>query len=248
MNLRLVTLTGADDGSDPNELVRLSEKYPFVEWGILVSAKQMGSTRFPSSSWMRGLAAAVQGKNIGLAVHVCGRWVRDIISGRFPKDLAELPMPWDNVKRFQLNFHAEKHDFNNDIIRVLEEQPFEGRQIIFQYDSVNEDDIEELPLCKWNGNAPLFDMSHGAGVLPSNWPKASSSPGYVFYGYAGGLGQDCLPAQLDPISAAAEDKPFWIDMETKLRTGKDSMFDFQKCEACLDACAPFVKEPGIVGI
>lgn len=246
MNLRLVTLTGADDGSDPAELVKLSKKFPFVEWGILVSAKQMGSTRFPSSSWMKDLAAAVTGSNVSLAVHVCGRWVRDIVAGRFPTDLADLPMPWNNVRRFQLNFHAEKHDFSNDIVKVLEEQPFFARQIIFQYDGVNEAAIEESP--RKYSNAPLFDVSHGAGILPSNWPKASSFPGHAFYGYAGGLGPDCLPAQLDVISAASEGKPFWIDMETKLRTQDtpESVFDFQRCEACLDACAPFVNK--ITGI
>ncbi|MHB1675039.1 MAG: hypothetical protein ACYCSP_12405 [Acidobacteriaceae bacterium] len=39
MKLETVTITGADDSTDIVELAELSEEFPFVEWGILISAR-----------------------------------------------------------------------------------------------------------------------------------------------------------------------------------------------------------------
>ena len=39
MKLTKVTLTGADDFTDPKRLIEISREYPFVEWGILFSLK-----------------------------------------------------------------------------------------------------------------------------------------------------------------------------------------------------------------
>lgn len=52
--LRRVTLTGADDTVSPHELAALSARYPFVEWGILVSRcpPEHGRHRFPSLPWL----------------------------------------------------------------------------------------------------------------------------------------------------------------------------------------------------
>ena len=45
-------MTGADDSVDPKELFRISEKYPFVEWGILFSKSATGRYRYPSKEWI----------------------------------------------------------------------------------------------------------------------------------------------------------------------------------------------------
>ena len=37
MTLNRVTITGADDFTEPKDLVELSEEFPFVEWAILLS-------------------------------------------------------------------------------------------------------------------------------------------------------------------------------------------------------------------
>jgi len=47
-----VTITGPDDSIDPSELISLNNKYPFVEWGILVSQKHFGANRFPSMEYI----------------------------------------------------------------------------------------------------------------------------------------------------------------------------------------------------
>ena len=37
MKLTRVTITGADDSVEPRALAELSEAFPFVEWGLLMS-------------------------------------------------------------------------------------------------------------------------------------------------------------------------------------------------------------------
>ena len=74
-----VTITGADDSTDIRWMRSVSEKFPFAEWGILVSKSQMGGYRFPSLRWLGRLAQ--HQSELQTSVHVCGRWVRQICQG-----------------------------------------------------------------------------------------------------------------------------------------------------------------------
>lgn len=47
-----VTITGADDDVDPSALEDLSDEFPFVEWGILRSAKREGPD-YMRMKWMK---------------------------------------------------------------------------------------------------------------------------------------------------------------------------------------------------
>lgn len=52
MILDRVTITGADDSISPSGLLPLTKKYPFVEWGILVSVTKIGVPRYPTWAWI----------------------------------------------------------------------------------------------------------------------------------------------------------------------------------------------------
>jgi hypothetical protein len=52
MKIRYVTLTGADDDVDPQQLAEISQEYPFVEWGILFSQSKSGVERYSSIDWV----------------------------------------------------------------------------------------------------------------------------------------------------------------------------------------------------
>jgi hypothetical protein len=95
-------------------------------------------------------------------------------------------------------------------------------QIIIQYDDVN-NKLLEIALKHGINAAPLFDLSHGAGVLPKSWPK----PVALYCGYAGGLSPENLEEQIQKIKKAARGRRYWIDAETKLRT--EPYFDSLKC-------------------
>jgi hypothetical protein len=236
MKLRRVTLTGADDSIDSLELVKLSERFPFVEWGILVSKHNECTWRFPSFEWQRMLNVRYEqaGRSLHLSAHLCGRWVRELLRGNagwFAEREAITPM----FERLQLNFHAErglKYDAGI-LASIMHKMP---RQVIFQYDGINEQ-IMQAVREQGADAVPLFDRSGGRGVLPSAWP----APIEPYCGYAGGLSPDNVVDELQKIATVAGDVPFWIDAETHVRSNNDRQFDLDKVTAFLTAVAPFVE-------
>jgi hypothetical protein len=239
MNLDRVTITGADDSVRPTDLFDLSAKYPFVEWGILVSKSQMGNPRFPTDHWRRNLQqGATAREGVKLSLHLCGQWVSDILTGKYGAIPDSINI---GFSRIQLNFHAEAQYWDAlDCVGVL--QALAPDEVIFQIDgNAGQFIFESVTACGHAFRcAPLFDLSHGAGVLPKEWPQPLESD--MYHGYAGGLGPDNLAEQIPLIGAAASQRecPFWIDMETRVRSDNDRQFDLEKVERCLQIAAPFV--------
>lgn len=232
MILDRVTVTGADDSTNPEALLLLSKKYPFVEWGILLSKSQEGRFRFPSVLWLQGLYKISDALN--LSGHICGQWVRKICTGEddfFIDRQALVPM----FKRLQLNFHRHSHRMLDEpFAKLLKRNPV---QYIFQLDDVNNwilDYAQEAGI----DAVPLFDLSGGAGRLPEHWPKAR--PGYC--GYAGGLSPHNVEQELRQIAQAAGDNRVWIDVETHVRSTDDSKFELDKVELFLQTVAPWVHD------
>lgn len=241
MKLTTVTITGADERTDPGRLLALTKRFPFVEWGILLSASSEGRRpRFPVREWMRDLCSADMDAELRLSGHLCGAWVRDLCDGgnSFIAEAADLRHVFD---RLQLNFHAETHRIQAEpfvaaLLSLLNGGFNLGEEFIFQIDDVNDRamGIAALGLIK---AVPLFDLSGGAGVLPSTWPVAKTARA----GYAGGLSPENVVGQLRAIEAVAGDAEIWIDVETHVRT--DDWLDLGKVERFLEAAAPFVADP-----
>lgn len=233
-----VTITGADDSVAPQKLVDISAQYPFVEWGILVSRKSIGKPRFPSADWMSKLAdLKIANPRLKLSMHLCGAYVREFLvgDGKFITD--ELQRIHPMFQRIQLNTHGEPHEWNADAVSMF--MRVMRQTFILQYDNVNTDLLETL-----RKNFPevtnietLFDMSHGAGIAPSEWPKHLD---FVRCGYAGGLGPDNLEREMLRIQDASFQKDVWIDMETKVRTADDSALDIRKVLECLNIASKYV--------
>lgn len=238
MKLDRVTITGADNSVSAKSLLDLSAAFPFVEWGILVSAKQMGAPRFPTIQWVEMLQAlvAAQEGEVRLSLHVCGYWVRAFMVGAIEMPLHLL----GSFQRMQLNFHGESILFEPE--KCVHALAGTGvPQIIFQIDG-NQGQTMLAAVSDGRQSfecVPLFDVSHGAGVLPYAWPKPLDPDTYQ--GYAGGLGPDNLERQLDLIAEAAGDTPIWIDMETRVRSDDDQRFDLDKVVRCLEIAKPFVR-------
>lgn len=233
--LKYVTLTGADDSvTDQDEMFRLSEEFPFVEWGILVASST--GHRFPSLDWIKALVEKNVKRDVrmNLSLHICGMRLREIMAGR--STLLDTYTGFAAFQRCQLNFHGDRcGDVGEQILRAFcFMEPWEP-QIIFQFDRVNESLINaagrRFPV------AALFDESHGAGQLPEEWRQ--SLPDYPC-GYAGGLGPQNVAAELSRIIPKTYPaQGFWIDMETRLYT--DGKFDLGKCRSVLEQAAPFVE-------
>jgi len=229
-----VTVTGADDSVLVENLVKVQEEYPFVEWGILLSKSSEGRPRFPSVPWIE-ILWAVKGK-LTLSGHLCGKWVRDICDGA--NSLYDDRPQFDGLfGRYQLNFHSYLHRIKDEAAFLYALVTLRVGEVIFQFDDVNNELLHTMRARGINA-VPLFDTSGGAGVLPAEWPKALD----VYSGYAGGLSPENLNGQMKLISEKCGGGPIWIDAETQLRSKDNSQFDLERVCDFLDAARPWVKE------
>lgn len=218
-NPSFVTLTGADDLTDPKELARLSEKYPFVEWAILSTPNRAGTGRYPTNEWVERFRAECP--NVNRSLHLCGVDVDAFIAGD-PAIMRKLA--W--FDRVQLNFNQRRSPKDLAVIaRRAQELP---QYFVIQHNSANEAACSELSKDTSNVHI-LFDASGGRGVSPDQWQAPFKG---VFCGYAGGLGPDNVAAELVLIQGVVGDKSYWIDMEGKLRDA-DDRFSILACEAVL---------------
>lgn len=236
MKLSKVTITGADDSIKPHELTYLSTEYPYVEWAILLSRKQEGGNRFPSLKWIEELDSITYDKNINLSGHICGSWVREILTG-YSSFVTERPTIYEMFNRFQLNFHAENLEYGEIAFTKAVVELGKGREVILQNDGVNGFLID---LCMQHKLyiAALHDGSHGAGSLPKFWPNYIDG---INNGYAGGLSADNVKEELEKIAEIVGDKEIWIDVETRVRSNNDQQFDLDKVEQFLINCKDWVK-------
>ena len=232
--IKIVTITGADDSIEASQLVDLSNKYPFVEWGILVSQKHFGSNRFPIREWLNDLYEVKKANpTIKLSCHLCGSFVKDLSRGN---DFAihELGQLWYMFERVQINFHAIPHKTQDAMFDLLAK--YQEKEFIFQYDDVNNDAIYSANTRGVNCSA-LYDLSGGAGMLPTEWRKPLTD---IKTGYAGGISPENIREQIIKIENIVLDTETWIDMETHVRSTNDAIFDLAKVETCLSISSEFV--------
>lgn len=228
MTLQCVTITGADDGNDPAELVKLANDYPFVEWGILVGSETR--YRFPSYQWIRRFIDAGEGE-LHLSLHICGGFLRQIARGE--PSLSSMSALLKHFKRCQLNWHAveQKPGTGPNVVDAFNRMPW-SPQIIYQLDGVNSD-LRHFAINAGLKCSGLFDASHGAGVSPGEWPQRLED---FYCGYAGGLGPDNVAEELPRIAEAAGGYEHWIDMETKVCTDNGNGLDLDAVEKVLRKC------------
>lgn len=239
--LKTVTITGADDGTLISDLFELSKEYPFVEWAILVSRSSKGSKRFPSHNWIEELVhahetAIINGEpGLNLSLHLCGAYVRELLSGSSQFIDNDLLGFWQGFQRVQINTHGQEHltvaNFADALLR------YPDKEFIFQFDDVNQQALDFAIMDGANCSA-LFDLSHGAGVLPEYWPLPLED---IKCGYAGGISPANIVQQIIDIEKTVGDIPVWIDMETHVRSDNDKLFDLDKVKQCLRLSAPYIK-------
>lgn len=198
-NPDFITFTGADDRTDIAGMRRLSDQYP-IEWGVLFSPSRQGvDPRYPGGE----MQSALLWSGLRMAAHLCGRYSRDVMSG----EPFHGPVDLSYFKRVQIN-HVDPRPskmcaFGNGW----------GVRCIAQTREVS---FTENTSVDW-----LFDQSGGRGAEPQAFPPY---PGRLV-GYAGGIGPDNVLSVIERIAATG---PYWIDMESKVRT--DNWFDLGLCQ------------------
>ncbi len=223
--LTRVTITGADDRVDPEQLVALSVEYPFAEWGVLFSQKRAGTPRYPTHDWREKLCQAVRGTGTKLSAHVCGAWKNDTWT---------LPDLDPAFARMQLNgFDGQQgwaiaamvtHDSYQFIYQARDLEALD-RAVVFAAE------------CPRGRVEALFDPSAGRGITTTVWPRPGSRP--IPIGFAGGISHRNVESVLADIGKG--DAPYWIDMETGVRSD-DNVFDVSLAHHVLRLAAPFVEK------
>lgn len=240
MNLNRVSISGADDGVDPVDLLRLSVEFPFVEWGILYSEKRHGTPRYPTAEWRENLIGLMlntsRGKNLHLALHLCGKASRDVFEGNESRWFArkDFHAPYERV---QLNgFSPYKEKLTKDHAELFKFCPCE-----FIVQCADEEELKIVDdFSVKHGldflNA-LFDPSGGRGIRGDGWNHPITRQ--VAVGYAGGIGPDNVADVVKAVMGRAENgtmlEATWIDMESRVRSGEDA-FDLKIVKEVLVAC------------
>lgn len=208
-----VTLTGADDRTDPAELLNLSARYPGTEFGILLSAQRAGTARYPNPAWID----RIRGRGLRLAAHVCGALAHEIVSSG--RSLIDPHL--HGFSRIQINT-ARPVDIDlllgwRDRVSGFTREPLE---VILQC----RESFPQEDRISW-----LFDRSGGRGDRPEFWPEPPGSA-TIRHGYAGGIGPETLVETLRAIPAQGG---FWIDMESRIRD-TDDRFSPDLCRQVLE--------------
>lgn len=229
-NLRLVSLTGADDAVSLDDLQELSAKYPFVEWALLYGAKP-GTPRNPTAAWREQFFE----RNLptSSAIHLCFKTTFvDMVDGRLAPDVKK-------ANRIQLNINARGMDFTiKETVNLFERALDLGPAIILQRHEGTAEAIQQFLRTLSDADRPrvhvLLDESRGTGKEPDTWvmPDLGCLP---FVGVAGGIGPDNIHRVLKTVDAWGA--PYWTDKESRIRT--NNQLDREKVESVLAAAAPY---------
>jgi hypothetical protein len=219
-----VTITGADDRSDPQLLSRLSNKYPFVEWGILFSKTKTGSC-YPSKDTRN----TFERLGVPLSAHFCGQYAADIMEHQRFSLIKDLHPAY---KRVQINY-----TFTNELGNLPALVDFARSEyamhnplgIILQFNKANMDVID---IMRKTGVPPnihiLHDESRGTGTEITYIPRPFWS---IYTGYAGGICPITIKPVCRMINGMQMPDNVWIDMESGVR--HNGRLDFNKVDEVL---------------
>ena len=174
-----VTISGADDVVPIDRMVELSERFPFLEWGILLSESRAGTDRYPSAEWVR----ALKRQPIALSAHLCGAVSKVAASGMVT--VAFFAHPEFQFQRIQVNGYAV-----GGAVKLPNPMHTDFEYVLQAHDELMVVacalDIEKARARSDTRFSILFDPSGGRGRdWSGRWPRAMPR---VRMGYAGGIG------------------------------------------------------------
>lgn len=221
-----ITFTGIDQFTKKNDLVKLSQEFPNIEFGFLHAKTWRDQTnRYPSPLEMKRLYE----QGINFSLHLCGEFAGKALVSDFTDVYKNLGQSLLNFQRIQLNVVGKSAKQRYHLV-----SPTETLQaFIIQVSNVEK--MEMLEHLEGNSNifcTPLFDVSGGRGKSVER-----SEEDFLFeqnyYGIAGGINpSNCVSIVEDILVKDFEGRDFWIDMETGVRDDRDKF----STEACYQVC------------
>lgn len=237
MKLTTVTFTGVDDSISPDQIFKISQEYPWVEWGIYLRGHWYHpGNKFPSVQWCNKLSDLKRKyKKTQIALHFSDMLADNFLGGS-QYQLSQFKDIVSASSRIQVNTSGRDDVRYGGSKGLYKNFEYFGKQLIFQFDNRHLYPIA-LGLAHSLITGVLFDTSFGNGKLPDRWPD----PFYRIYcGYAGGFNASNVVEQVNIISAKPFNKVFWIDIESGIR-GIDGGFDLNKCIEILELVKPYVE-------
>lgn len=217
MKLKHISLIGIDEKTDLKELQILQDKYPLVEFGVIMSKnwKDNGNRYYNPDNLEK-----LKDKNLNLSLHLCGSLARSAILNNWNPTLLFLEENINLFKRAQLNISTNKKNPENlilDIPKPLEEviiqqKGIDGAKMFLDYYQKTKDKKVSI----------LLDSSGGLGIDTPLIPLDIECK----VGYAGGFGPDNILEKTRLLLNSEKTHDFWVDMESKIRT--NDWFDIKK--------------------
>jgi len=232
MNLRRVTFTGVDDTTDLNTLVALNEQYPFAEWAMMVSTTHTGlAPRFPSLTTLEKIADL----NIQKAVHLNDSLARCAAEDTgYPMETALQLVR--GAKRIQINLFQEIDRYPEIFHKIQHKAITLSVQVVLQTYGFDIPAVATAHNSTSRGSVVFLHDSSGGRGIAGDFEQPINGD---FVGFAGGIRAENVLAKLEQIQALDFASPFWIDIESSVRT--DDVFDLNKVERLLRLVEPFVQ-------
>ena len=226
----ILSITGADNLTDTNELLIFKKERDDVELGILYYLEKQGSPRNPTYDWRKEFMQ-LNGKN-NVSLHLCGESVfRVILNNQLENKETNFSKEFSGASRIQININARKDIFTHEEIHnvYLKLLNF-GSRLILQYNEHSKSWIlpflEQYPEYHKNIDI-LLDSSLGKGIVISEFFIPEELKQYSFkYGFAGGVSVENIQEIHSKVKALGVD--YWLDLETGSRT--DNVFDLNKAK------------------
>ena len=217
MKLKHISLIGIDEKTDLKELQILQDKYPLVEFGVIMSKNwKDNGNRY----WNPDNLEKLKDKNLNLSLHLCGSLARSAILNDWNPTLLFLGENINLFKRAQLNISTNKKNPENLILDIpkplkeviIQQKGIDGAKMFLDYYQKTKDKKVSI----------LLDSSGGLGIDTPLIPLDIECK----VGYAGGFGPDNILEKTCLLLNSEKTHDFWVDMESKIRT--NDWFDIKK--------------------
>lgn len=225
MKLKHITFTGIDHLTDLDALEQIQQRYPFVEWGVLLSHDwKANGNRYFNPQYL----PVFKFRHLRLSAHLCGRLAYYAAINSWQQVYNVTGPFFDVFRRCQLNVANLKYPIERCDVKV----PYTLDEVIIQQRSASDCDFF-LSGEKNEQVTVLLDASGGQGidtpieVLPFDGKTSK-------VGYAGGINADNVGEKLQYLLENDSVGDFWIDMESGVRT--DDWFNLNKVHDVLEEC------------
>ena len=230
--LEILSFTGVDIHTDPQDLAAIAQEFPQVEFAVLLGTPTGGlHPLFPPLSVLHQLKSLAP--NVNTAIHLCGRYARAVMgTGPMTEETLKLS---NGFGRVQVNLHGDEIstasiDVLPDTLRQFADT-VQANRVILQHRAGWDSTPVDHPKVEY-----LFDLSEGSGMESFEaWPPP---PPLKRVGYAGGIS----PLNIHQAMTFVDLHPrshIWLDMESQIRD-EHHRLDLNKvravCQVALRSC------------